>query len=792
MARRRGAPSKGRPALRTIDVVRAISYRLAHGLRSRWAGIVVLSLLVAVVTAAVVTFAAGAQRTASAPTRYAHALGDGFDAAVTQEHGGRPRTDEVRSLPSVAGVDAYTFVFGGLLDDHGEPRTDALVFAGSPVGSGRVVDGRAASPEAEGEFVANPELVRALGAALGDHVQLVTFTQEQGDNGAFGVAAPAGPSLTGTLVGVVDGPQGIEDQTPLAIFSPKLLERPEIGVSLTMMSVRLADGTSLDDLRAELDTLPGSNDLSVEPYTLISTDLRRAVTTQGRALWILAVVAGIAAVAALGQVVSRQTRLSPPERERLGTIGFTDRQALFESTVRSAVPIVIGCLLGAGLAISLSRLFPTGFVRQMEPTPGVLVQWGTFLAVVGALLVGLLVWATTATAISIAEARSVRPSPAVDAVATRTASPSSGVGVRFAFTRARGERGSVWGALAGVALAVCGLTAALTFGASLARLIDQPFRYGGNYDVALGDSGGDQIDPELARRLRADDNVTSLMFYADGVARSGRTTVPLSGLEAARGTGTPVVLSGRLPAGDDEIALGRRAARELKVSRGDEVTLTGPTGRQQYRVTGLVVVQGLGRNEGVGEGGVVTLPGLSRVDATAAVTSAVVTFRNRSEAIQAYHDLFPPDAGPPDRYVPAPITSVQRVRGIPFVLAGVLAVLAAMTVGQGLLGSVRARRRDLAVLSSLGADRSFVSRAVHSQATAFTLVPMFLAVPAGFVLGRAIFSAYADGIGAVDDAAFPALALLMAGAGLLALANVVVVLPWSRGRQLPSAMLRAE
>jgi hypothetical protein len=778
-------------------VVRPIRYRLARGLRSRWAAIVVLSLVVAVVTGAVITFAAGAQRTVSAPSRYADALGGGFDATVTQVHGGRPRTEEVRSLPAVTSVDAFSFVFGGLLRDPDEqPGGDVYVFAGSPVGSGRVVQGRAASPDVESEFVANPELMKAFDLQLGDHLQLVTLTQEQADAGDFepgGGVKPAGPSLTGTLVGVVDGPQGIEDQTPVAIFSPKLLERTQMGVSQTIMAVRLADGASLDDLRAELDTLSGSNDLSVEPFTLIGTDLRRAVTTQGRALWILAIVAGLAAVAALGQVVSRQTRLSPPERERLATIGFTDRQALVESTMRAAVPIAIGCLLGAAIAIVSSRVFPTGFVRQIEPTPGVLVQWGTFLAVVGALLVGLLLWATIATAISIADVRRVRPSPAVDAVATRTASASSGVGVRFAFTRAPGERGSVWGALVGVGLAVGGLTAALTFGSSLGRLIDQPFRYGGNYDLALGDNGGDEIDPGLAQRLRADDNIASLMFYADGVARSGRTTVPLSGLSPDRGTGTPRVLSGRLPSGDDEIALGRRAARELKVHRGDEVTLAGPTGQQRYRVTGIVIVQGLGANEGVGEGGVVTLPGLGRVDDTARVTSAVITFKPGSDGIEAYRDLLPPGAEVPDKFVPAPITGVRRVRGIPFVLGGVLAVLAALTVGQGLLGSMRARRRELAVLTSLGADRSFASRAVHWQATAFTVAPMILAVPVGFVLGRAIFSAFADGIGAVDDAVFPSLALLAVVAGLLLLANLLVVLVGVRRRQVPTAaMLRAE
>ena len=50
-----------------------------------------------------------------------------------------------------------------------------------------------------------------------------------------------------------------------------------------------------------------------------------------------------------------------------------------------------------------------------------------------------------------------------------------------------------------------------------------------------------------------------------------------------------------------------------------------------------------------------------------------------------------------------------------------------------------------------------MSRVVHWQATAFTIVPALIAVPLGFIVGRAIFTAYADGIGAISDAAVPAL-----------------------------------
>ena len=131
--------------------------------------------------------------------------------------------------------------------------------------------------------------------------------------------------------------------------------------------------------------------------------------------------------------------------------------------------------------------------------------------------------------------------------------------------------------MAGVALTLAGLVAAVTFGASVGRLIDEPFRYGSNFDVALGDNGGQAIDPVLASNLRDDPDVTSLMFYAVAEAHAGASTVLLSGLEAVRGTGTPVVLSGKLPITADEIALGRVTAHDLGVGAVSYTPLTLPT-----------------------------------------------------------------------------------------------------------------------------------------------------------------------------------------------------------------------
>jgi hypothetical protein len=768
----------------------AVLYRLRSVVRARWAGTLTLTIVVALVCGVVIAFAAGAQRTVTAPQRYTNSVGGDFDGVVTQD-GGAPRTTEVASLPGAESVEAYTFVFGGITRaDAADNALEALVFAGTKGALGaHLVAGRLPDPKRNNEFVATRTFVEGTGIALGDAFKLVTFTQEQGDSGRFGVDDPAGPSLPVTLVGLIDGPSTLEDQTPAAMFSPVLLDTPGIGVSQTGVFVNFRKGVDLEEFRSELDTLPNGATLSLAYQPLISSPLRRAVNTQGRGLWLLAVVAGIAAVAVLGQVITRQTRLAAAERVPLSALGFTDRQLLAESTCRAAVPIVLGSLIGAIFAVALSGRFPTGFIRALEPTPGILVLWPVLLASTGLLIAALLVWTVASLTMSRWTARVVRPSPTIDAFATRVSSPTAAVGMRFAFMRTPGERGSTRASLIGVLLTVGGLVGAITFGVSLDRLVTEPFRYGVNYDANFGNNGGDQLPDGFADRLDADPNVTSLTLLALGQARVGGITVPLLGVESVRGNGAPSVLSGRLPTGDDEIAFGRVSGSDVGAHVGGDVTMSGPTGSQTFRVVGLVVVPGLGANEGVGEGAVVTLGGLSRVDEDVAVSSAAVHFRSRSMAFNDYGAEFGLASDSNPDFTPAAIANVARVRTIPFALAGVLGALVVLTVAHVMFTSTRARRRDLAILRSLGADRGWITRAVHWQATAFTVVPVAIGVPLGFIIGRIIFAAFANSMGAINDASLPVAIVAAVVLGVLVLANAVASIPARRARHMRPAVI---
>ncbi|HEX8771820.1 MAG TPA: FtsX-like permease family protein, partial [Acidimicrobiales bacterium] len=706
--------------------MRAVRYRMSRVLRAQWRAVVVLALIVGAVAGAVLAFAVGAERTSSAPDRYVSARGGSFDGEIEQESG-RPRAPEVAALPGAASVTPITFVFGALAKADGSPAPEGIVFSGSPFAfGGRVVAGRPLDPASKGEFVASRTFADAQGVAIGDRFNLVTLTQDQADRagfGAFEAEGPRGPSLDAVLVGIVDSPNELDDPTPVAVFPPSLLDNPELGVSATIMSVRLRPGTDLAAFRSQLDTLPQGATLSLRPAELISSEIRTAVQGQARALWLLTAVAAVAAIVVLGQLISRSVRLPVEERQRLEAIGFSRAQVLAESTGRAAVPIVAGTVIAVGVGVGLSTFFPTGFVRRIEPYPGVLVNPTVLALCATGLLAAQLLWSFAAVAMVTPTGGVERPSPLVESVAARTSSPTLSTGFRFAFTRSRRDRGSVRGVVTGMALTAGILIGAVVFGSSLDRLVTDGSRFGNNFDLTSG-SGGDVVPDDLRARVETDPDVAAVVLYGVGHARVGSVTVGLAGMEPIRGEGGPTVLVGRLPAADDEIALGRLTAKAIGASVGADLTVEGEGASRRFRVTGLAVVPGVEGLEGVGQDGVVTMGGLRGLDPAAQPQTAAVTLRKGAPA--STRERLGIGGG---NSAPRVIVNLARIRSTPFVLAWLLGALALLTVVHVMVTSVRNRRRDVAVLRSLGANGRWITRVMHWQATTFSLAPFLVGVP---------------------------------------------------------------
>ena len=546
--------------------MRAVRYVVRTKLRSLVVPGLLLTAVVGVVLAIVIALAAGAHRTETLPDRVDAAAGGGFDYLITQQESGqRPLTDRVAALPGVESADSYSFVFGGVAPAGAaagiEAAVDALVFAGSEHAFGvHVVSGRAIDQSVDDEFVATQTFVGATGAKLGDRFDLYTLSQESAAENGFSADA-AKLTLTATLVGVFEGATTVDDPQAYAVFPKRLIDRPDVGIALTMISVRVQPGVDEATLRSELAPLPGAAQLSVQSGQLITGDMQRAIRTQARGMWLLTLVAGIAALVTLTLVVTRQIRVSAAERDSLTAIGFSNGQVFMETITRAAVPILAGGVLATALAVACSGIFPTGTVGRFEPSPGVLVQSGVLAST--AFIVVTLLLLLTGAVLAFSPRERAAPSsasPVVSAVASRAPVLPAAIGIWLGFTRARGERGSLRAALAGVLFTVGGLVGAITFGASLDRLIDEPFRYGSNMDASLGDNGGEQIDARLASTLESDPNVESLIYYAQAYAKADDTDVPMMGMQRVRGASAPVLLE-RASAGE------RRRARDGRCHR---------------------------------------------------------------------------------------------------------------------------------------------------------------------------------------------------------------------------------
>jgi cell division protein FtsX len=773
------------------DSVRAVGLRVRGALRRRWASVCVVALIVAVVAGTVLTLAAGARRTASAPDAFTAAVGGDVDADL-QQPSGRPRTEEIAALPGVESVDAMTFAFAGVVDPKRGAAQDTISFIGSRLAS-RLVAGRAAHSDNPHEFVADRSFVRQHDAHVGDRYKVISWTQAQADHGLGFGPEPNGPSFTATLVGVVQTPSSLEDAFSIAVFSPALLKQ-DVGIVATLMSVRLEPGVTRAQLRAAIDRLPDGRAISVARGRVVSAEVRNGVEAVSRGIWIMALVAAVAAVVALGQLLGRHARVVEVERQPLDALGYSSRQLGAETVLRAAVPAVVGIVIGAGGAVLTSGLFPTGFVRAIEPDPGIRVDAGALAVGAILLLAGLLAWVAAAflSAGRVEARRSRSRSRSSDAIARGAPSPAAATGTNFALTSREGSTTTAFGTVVAMALIVAGLVGAAAFAVSLNRLVRDRDRFGSNYTFAVGDNS-DLSASDLRKGLEGARDIDGLMILTAADARAGGTTVPITGFDRIHGDLAPRVLRGRLPESPDEAALGSVTAGDLDLHVGDEFALAGSAGRATMRVVGIAVLPTIGGNDGVGKGALLTEAGFTNLEPHPDTTMAAITLAQGAppNAARVIAKRVGQSPGQEDR--PGAIINVARVRNIPAVLAGLLAVLALLTIVHSLIVSIQSRRRDVAVLRAFGADRRWIARTVHWQATVLTVLPLVFGIPIGVVAGSFVFRAFVARIGARPDPAIPLLLLFAMAVVLVAVANLAAIVPARRARRLSTAeLLQAE
>ncbi len=133
------------------------------------------------------------------------------------------------------------------------------------------------------------------------------------------------------------------------------------------------------------------------------------------------------------------------------------------------------------------------------------------------------------------------------------------------------------------------------------------------------------------------------------------------------------------------------------------------------------------------------------------------------------------------------------MRRVPLALGVFLGLLAIAAVGHALASAVRRRRRDIAVMRSLGFTRRQARFTIVGQATTLAVVGLVFGVPLGLLVGRAIWHNVATSTPVEYVAPLAVVALVAVVPAALLIANALAACPARRAARLRAAeVLRAE
>jgi hypothetical protein len=270
----------------------------------------------------------------------------------------------------------------------------------------------------------------------------------------------------------------------------------------------------------------------------------------------------------------------------------------------------------------------------------------------------------------------------------------------------------------------------------------------------------------------------------------------------------PTALKGHVPTGPDEVMLGSATMAQLHAHLGSTVhaSLADSAESLPFRVVGEGVFPTLSDAMGLGKGLAITPAGLKRslppdVEEPPPVDQALVRFRpgvNKAKAVADLERQVAGAFGPGGYFVvrperPTDLVNFGRVQSLPVLLAALLGTLAVATLAHLLVTSIRRRRRDLAVLKTLGFSSGQVRMTVAWQATTLAFVAAVIGIPVGIACGRWVWIVFAHQLGIVPRPAAPVLTFLVLAATTLVVANLVAILPArAAARVRPAPVLRSE
>lgn len=820
-----------------------------------WRMVIVVTLIGGLLGAAAMAALAGARRTDSAYGRYLRAA-KVSNVMIDIPGPLLFVLREVEALPGTTSAAAWLGLNGepvihGKIDpsfrtDGISASLDGEYFRQDKM---TVLAGKEPAIGATDEITISEPMALAFKLHPGDHMTWQFYRDPVGQNGLpTGAPGVAAQRTTFIVTAIVTPPPALGDQ--FDDFAGAFLPTAATATYLTnhewsfgWVAMRLRGGDAgvpalqsrlvkLGDSPALVKLLGSPATFAIRRLAIAQREAQQAIEPGAVALGLLGGLIALAMLILVGQGLAQLLSRSASDGAILRAMGATRREAAMALGAPGCLAVVGVAVLSVAGAIGLSPLAPIGPVRRYDPQTGIRADWlvlGGGAVAMLLLLGGLLTWLSWRAAGRASELATTRPLALMTA-ARRSGLPLTALtGMRYALERGYGrQRAPVRATLAGSVVAVTALAVSLVFSYSLTGLVDHPARYGWNWTALVQSQGGWGAWPPAA--------MDSLMAHQAGVkgwsefgfgqlAIDGQE-VPVMGLLRKLGSVQPPTTSGHALTANDQIELGTVTMRALGVHVGDKVMVKSGTARRLLTIVGTVTLPSMGTvltdHVSMGRGalieesallGIQGLPAYTQANFLAAInggsggvsspsypsavaieaTSSAAAARVTSSILRAEPDQTPGGMYGLTPQQGAQILDLRQTGELPLSIALGVAIAAVLALALTIAASVRQRRRELALLKSLGMRRGQLRAVVASQTSTILIGAILVGIPLGIAGGKWAWTAFAAEIGVVPAPVVPAVTLFLGGMALLAAGNVLASWPAAvAARTSVARVLRSE
>jgi len=346
-----------------------------------------------------VALAAGAHRTQTALHRY-YVATHAADAYVDPGFGFGEESlnlGRIERLPQVAHWELTALLAALARGRSGQPLVPSSVAYLAPMDGRRkdsidrpkLLRGRLPNPAVPDEALGDSKALQYAGVRVGDTLTLRLVSHDSLWHHADAIhfyADPAtarwGPLVTVRVVGEsanaradVDGGQFHLSPGFYRVYGGRV----GLGSWVDELAVRLKHGPAdVPAFAAGVSRIAGNLGYGFFDPSVARPTVQRSMTLQTRALELLAVLGGVAALLLFGQALWRQATIDSAGHGTLRSLGMTRGQLVALGAARALTMAAPAAGLTAVIAFLLSALAPIGRAREIEPRPGFSVDGVAF------------------------------------------------------------------------------------------------------------------------------------------------------------------------------------------------------------------------------------------------------------------------------------------------------------------------------------------------------------------------------------------------------------------------------